>query len=106
MDRKFLDCPIKLGKDNFVSWYEQFENIALQYGEAGKAWICEEPLELIRPSPDDEIYQVLPEEYKLKVYILDYETYKKETKDLKRQNQALCGALMASLSEDMNVKVR
>jgi hypothetical protein len=78
----------------------------LQYGEAGKAWKSEEPLELIQPSPDDEIYQDLLEEYKLKVYMSDYETYKKETKDLKRQNEALCGALRASLSEDMNVKVR
>jgi hypothetical protein len=52
----------------------------LQYGEAGKAWKSEEPIELIGPSPDDEIYQDLPEEYKLKVYMSDYETYKKETK--------------------------
>jgi hypothetical protein len=44
-------------------------------------------------------------EYKDRVFVWDYDSWKKDVKEFKMKNQALCVALMATLGEDMNVKV-
>jgi hypothetical protein len=97
MERIILENMVKFLRENYATWYEQYETVALHYGEAGRAWKNEAPYELLRPSPDDKVYDDLCQEYKDKVFMSDYESWKKDIKEYRINNQALSGSLMTSL---------
>jgi hypothetical protein len=77
MERIALENILKLSGENYVVWHEQFETIALQCGEAERTWKIETSYEPGRPAPDDEIYDGLSREYKDKVFVWDYDSWKR-----------------------------
>jgi hypothetical protein len=54
MERIISENMINLSRENYVAWYEQFETIALHYGEAGRAWKNVAPYEPVQSTPDDK----------------------------------------------------
>jgi hypothetical protein len=81
MERIASENIVKLPRENYVVWHEKFETIALQYGEAERTWKTETSYERGKPAPDDEIYDGLSWEYKDKVFLWDYDLWKRDVKE-------------------------
>jgi hypothetical protein len=95
-----------LNKNNYVEWRESFENLSMNYSEAGALWRTRIEPVFRAPNLKDAKYNGIKESLVEKMFMRDYDMYDKRIENFKVQKQALCGLMMSSLSKDMNERMR